>query len=179
MNHGWHINGYRIELLTESVQDIKKLHKKDPQISRLVLKKIIHIAKNPKAGNLLGGDLLNFRKITVGDNHWRIVWRVYESEKRIEYSVIWGVGARSNQESYKTIKKRIAELGDTPETLQLRNALELMNPKTVKDRLNESKDESVEDIQQKLIEVAGMPADLASLLDLELAKAVWRTYLKQ
>lgn len=179
MTDGWHINGYRVELLAQAVDDIRKLHKKDPQIARLVVKKIIHIAKNPHAGNLLGGDLLNFRKITVGDNHWRIVWRVYESEKRIEYSVVWGVGARANQEIYKTIKKRIAELGDAPETLQLRNALELMNPKSVQDRLNETKSESIEDLQQKLVVVAGVPAELASLLDFEIAKAVWRAYLMQ
>jgi mRNA interferase RelE/StbE len=175
----WHINGYRLEILIEAIRDIEKFHKKDPQISRLVTKKIIYIAKNPLAGKRLHGDLLNFRKITVGDNHWRIVWRVYESEKRIEYSVIWGVGARANEEIYKIIRKRIAELGDNPETVKLRDALELMNPKTIKERFKHSREDSIADLQGKLVEVAGIPSELVSKLDVELAKALWRTYLKQ
>ncbi|MCX6403324.1 MAG: hypothetical protein NT032_05350, partial [Actinobacteria bacterium] len=149
------------------------------QIVRLVTKKIIEIAKAPYVGKSLHGDLLNFRKIKVGNNHWRIVWRVYESEKRIEYSVVWGVGARAKEEIYKTVKKRIVELGEDPETLQLKNALEVMNPRTLRDRMETSQEESIEAIHQKLIQVAGIPANLASKLEVKLAKELWRAFLKQ
>jgi mRNA interferase RelE/StbE len=176
---GWHINGYHVQLIRDAVEDIKNLYKKDPQIVRLVTKKIIQIAKEPYAGKSLHGDLLNFRKITVGNNHWRIVWRVYESEKRIEYSVVWGVGPRSNEEIYKTVKKRIIELGEDPETIHLKKALEVMNPRTLKDRMENSQEESIEAIHHKLIQVAGIPADFASKLELKLAKELWRAFLKQ
>ncbi len=102
-------------------------------------KKLLLIQRNPFAGQPLLGGLIGYRKLSVGNRHSRIVWRVIEdgsSSPLVEIAEIWAIGARADSAVYQEIRRRIDRLGETPETLAIRSIL---------DRLNQSKGATDED----------------------------------
>ena len=65
----------RVRLTDDAVEDLLRLKRKDPQIVRAVLKKMLLLARSPKAGEPLLGSLVGFRKLVVGNRDYRIIWR--------------------------------------------------------------------------------------------------------
>ncbi len=65
-----------VRLTEPAVEDLARLVRLDPQVARQALKKMILLERDPEAGEPLLGALIGFRKLIVGDRHWRIVWRV-------------------------------------------------------------------------------------------------------
>jgi mRNA interferase RelE/StbE len=66
----------QVRLIEPAAHDLTMLVRSDPQIVRQVLKRLLYIERNPTVGDPLLGDLIGYRKLTVGDRHWRIIWRV-------------------------------------------------------------------------------------------------------
>ena len=92
------------------------------------LKKMIQIERDPRAGDPLLGGLIGYRKITVGDRDWRIVWRVVQDQAggfRVEVAEVWAVGYRKEGEVYEEIRRRVADAGPSPRTKALTDVLEL------------------------------------------------------
>lgn len=107
--------------------DLDALHRRDPQTARAALHKILMLERDPYAGRPLVGNLVGFRKLVVGDRHWRIVWRVLESvdgTTTVEISEIWAVGARKDSAVYDEVRRRLDTLPDTPATRELQDLLE-------------------------------------------------------
>lgn len=104
-----------ISLTTFAEDDYQKLIKKNKELERLLLKKLIYIATAPnKAGYALTGKLSGMRKIKVGDRIWRIIWRVVK-----ERGEVWGIGRRDHLDIYREVERRIAILGENPQTHSL------------------------------------------------------------
>jgi hypothetical protein len=80
-----------------------------PQVVHWALKKMIQIERDPNAGDPLLGGLIGYRKTTVGDRDWRVVWRVVQDDAgdfRVEVAEVWAVGYRKDSEVYAEIEQR-------------------------------------------------------------------------
>ncbi len=78
------------------VDDLARLVHLDPQIARQALKKMILLERDPEAGEPLLGALVGVGKLTVGDRHRRIVWRVTTDDTGrdlVEIAEVWAAGA--------------------------------------------------------------------------------------
>ena len=62
-----------------AVDDLRRI---GPDAVPKVLKKILLLLENPEAGYPLGGELTGFRKLVVGRNMWRVVYRIAEDGRR-------------------------------------------------------------------------------------------------
>lgn len=115
----------RVRLTRDAEKDLLRLVKKDPQIVRNVLKKMLLLQYSPEAGEPLLGKLIGFRKLTVGNRTYRIAWRHTVDDTMVpivEIAEVWAVGARSNSEIYKDLIQRVdaIEKDENPETRALK-----------------------------------------------------------
>ena len=98
----------------------------DPQVARHALKKMILLERDPEAGEPLLGALVGFRKLTVGDRHWHIVWRVTTNDTGrdvIEIAEVWAAGAQADGEVYAEMIDRVEQLSDTPDSQALADVI--------------------------------------------------------
>jgi mRNA interferase RelE/StbE len=86
-----------------ALDDLRRI---GPSAVPKVLKKVLLLLDSPRAGYPLGGDLTGFRKLIVGCNNWRIVYRLVD-DKTIEICEVWAVGARADAEVYAEATARI------------------------------------------------------------------------
>ncbi|MBW4096020.1 MAG: type II toxin-antitoxin system RelE/ParE family toxin [Acidobacteria bacterium] len=118
-----------VRLTEDAVKDLYRLSKKDPQIVRSVFKRMLILERSPDAGEPLLGALMGFRKLSVGDRDWRIVWRVSEDADGtpiLDISEVWAVGARSDSEVYEELRARVASMGDDPQLRSLKDVMARM-----------------------------------------------------
>jgi mRNA interferase RelE/StbE len=164
-----------VVFLDAAVDDLRRL---GPAVVPKVLKKIRILFDDPGAGHPLGGELTGFRKLVVGRNHWRIVYRVVE-DGTVEICEIWCVGARSDAEVYAEASARVA--GASGPAADLRRLAEVI------DRLGrlaggvlvaaEPSGEPVPDwLAQRLVHTAGIPPEKVAALDLEQAVDLWTAF---
>lgn len=157
-----------VRLTDAAVEDLERLAASDPPAVRKVLAKMLLLERNPQAGEALLGDLMGFRKLTVGDRTWRIVWRVTadrDGNEIIEISEVWGIGARADAEVYAEMARRVSTLNG-PTTRALAEVLERLGraaagysatPERVYDPLPDW-------LAKRLEHTAGMaPADVRNL----------------
>lgn len=121
----------RVRLTEDAIADLHRLQKKDPQILRDVFAKMILLERSPLAGEPLLGELVPFRKLVVGNRHWRIIWRQTTDEAHqpvLEVAEVWAVGARSDDEIYIEMKTRVDKLKKKagPQAKPLVDVLEAM-----------------------------------------------------
>ncbi|MGL4745984.1 MAG: type II toxin-antitoxin system RelE/ParE family toxin [Dermatophilaceae bacterium] len=122
------VPGSVVRLTDDAVGDLRALFRADPQIVRWALKKMIQLERDPYAGDPLLGGLVGYRKITVGNRDWRVVWRVVQDECgdfRVEVAEIWAVGYRKDGEVYGEIEQRVADAGSSSRTKALTEVLGL------------------------------------------------------
>jgi mRNA interferase RelE/StbE len=118
-----------VRLTEPAVDDLVGLARLDPNVARQALKKMILLERDPRAGEPLLGALIGFRKLTVGDRHWRVVWRVTADERGhdvVEIAEVWAAGARSDGDVYAEMNERVERLADTPETHALADVIHLL-----------------------------------------------------
>lgn len=152
-----------VRLTAAALADLQRLLKKDPQIVRWALKKMLLLERDPDAGEPLLGSLIGWRKLTVGDRDWRIVWRVTSDEAgeiTLTVSEVWAVGARSEAEVYHEMTERVASLGDDPRTLPMSSVIELLGRHVQRDGI-EAAPEPVFDpvpewLKSRLVHSAGI-----------------------
>ncbi len=98
----------RVELIDDAIGDLARLAESGKLKS--FFKKLLEIeVKGSQAGEPLGRDLAGWRKITVGDRNWRIVFRVDEAKAMATVCVI---GDREDGACYEEAKQRADELDD-------------------------------------------------------------------
>ena len=102
-----------VQLIQPAIEDLQRLSRKNKELLRQVLKKILLIERNPLAGHPLLGGFIGWRKLTVGDRHWRIIWRTYTDNSGsviVEIAEIWAIGARADPKIYKELRDRLNTL---------------------------------------------------------------------
>lgn len=171
-----------VRLIEPAVDDLRRLLRKDPQVVRWALKKMLLLERDPYAGAPLHGALVGYRKLVVGDRDWRIIWRVGEDEAGalvVDVAEVWAVGARSDGSVYDEMRSRVAALPRTPQTLALADVVGRLGRVATGIR---SQPEPVEPavpawLFDNLVRIAGM--DQASVIELSLVQAVdaWTTWL--
>lgn len=177
------ITGCVVRLTDDAVEDLRSLFKADPQIVRWALKKMIQLERGPNAGEPLLGGLIGYRKITVGDRDWRIVWRVVQDDVggfRVEVAEVWAIGYRKDSEVYGEIKQRVTDAGTSPKTKALTDVLELFT-KQARDLTATPEPDYPEPVpkwlRDSLLYVVHLPASQVETLSLEEAEAVWTEHI--
>jgi mRNA interferase RelE/StbE len=164
-----------VSFTDEAIADLRRL---GPDVVPKVLKKVLILLDDPEAGHPLGGELTGFRKLVVGRNHWRVVYRVVE-DGTVEICEIWCVGARSDAEVYAEATSLV--------TGAVRSYPDLQRLADVIDRLGrlaggvvverEPRREPVPDwLALRLIHSAGLPPAKVAALDLKQAVDLWAAF---
>lgn len=159
-----------------AIDDLRRL---GPDVVPKVLKKVLLLCDDPEAGHPLGGQLTGFRKLVVGRNHWRIVYRVTDSGS-VEICEVWCVGARSDSEVYGEASSRIADAAKrNPEVQPLVDVIERLGRLTggVVVEASPHGDPVPDWLAQRLIHTAGVPPEKVAALDLEQAVDLWTAFI--
>jgi mRNA interferase RelE/StbE len=91
------------------------------------VKKMLLLERDPEAGAELHGMLIGWRKLTVSNRDWRIIWRVTSGESGtviVDVAEVWAVGARADSEVYEEMRSRVATLPPAPKTVALAEVIE-------------------------------------------------------
>ncbi|WP_054816162.1 type II toxin-antitoxin system RelE family toxin [Nocardia arizonensis] len=158
-----------------AIDDLRKL---GPDAAPKILKKVLLLLDSPQAGYPLGGELTGFRKLVVGRNTWRIVYRVTDAQT-VEICEIWPIGARADSEVYAEATARsVAAAGRLPEFGKLGAVVERLGRNFESFGVPTAPvREPVPDwLAQRLIHTAGMAAAEVAALDLEQAVDRWAEY---
>jgi len=176
------VPGCVVRLTDGAIEDLRSLLKVDPQIVRWAFKKMIHLEQDPRAGDPLLGGLIGYRKITVGDRDWRVVWRIAEDQLggfRVEVAEVWAVGYRNESEVYTEVSSRVAAAGDSPAKRALSDVLDLF-AKPARD-LAATPEPTEPEVAPKwltevLLNVVGLRHDQVEAMTLAEAEQAWTDY---
>jgi len=157
--------------------DLRRL---GPDAVPKVIKKILLLLESPEAGYPLGGELVGFRKLVVGPNTWRVVYRIRD-DKVIEICEIWAIGERADAEVYAEATARIREAArQRPEFRGLAEIAERLGKLVGRVAVPQPKPrEPVPDwLAERLIYTVGLPAQQVAAMSLEEAVDCWGEYTR-
>lgn len=98
----------RVELIDDAVADLAQ-HAESGKL-KAFFKKLLEIEANgSQAGEPLGRDLAGWRKITVGNRDWRIVFQV---DKEETVATVCVIGNREDGACYAEAKRRADRVSD-------------------------------------------------------------------
>lgn len=98
----------RVELIDDAIADLAKLAESGKL--KLFFKKLLEIeAQGSRAGEPLGRDLVGWRKLTVGNRDWRVVFRVDGAET---VATICVIGDRDDGACYEEASRRAETIKD-------------------------------------------------------------------
>jgi mRNA interferase RelE/StbE len=161
-----------------AIHDLRRI---GPDAVPKVLKKVLILLDSPDAGYPLGGELTGFRKLVVGRNTWRIVYRVVD-DKQVEICEVWAVGARADAEVYAEAAARVqAAAGQPPEIRKLADVIERLGKLSggVIVPAGATREPVPDWLAQRLIHTVGMtPQDVAAL-SLEEAVNRWGEFMSK
>lgn len=175
--------GTVVRLTSDAVSDLDRLLRRgDPQVVKWALKKMIHLEQNPEAGDALLGGLIGWRKITVGDRDWRLVWRVTHDNAGaaiVDVAEVWAFGARSDAEVYEEMQGRIATAPPTQQTKALADVLATLGKLT--DDLKATPEPATPEqlpkwLRESLLYVVKLPATQVDALTRHQADQLWLDY---
>ncbi|GII93537.1 type II toxin-antitoxin system RelE family toxin [Sinosporangium siamense] len=158
-----------------AIDDLRRI---GPDAAPKVLKKVMLLLDNPEAGYPLGGELTGFRKLVVGRNTWRVVYRITK-DKSIEICEVWAVGERADAEMYAEATSRVrAASTDRPEVVRLGQVIERLGALADHILIDEPPPrEPVPDwLADRLIYTAGMSREDVAALDLQEAVDLWAEF---
>ena len=174
-----------VRLTDPAFADLQRLIAKDPQIVRWAVKKMLLIERNPNAGEPLLGSFVGWRKLTVGDRNWRIVWRVTKDASgstTITIGEIWAVGARSDDEVYEEMRTRVKSLGTSPTTQTLASVVELLgrhiDRNTLRPAVEPVNDPVPSWLRERLLHTAKLPESEVDHMTGSEAIARWERFLE-
>jgi mRNA interferase RelE/StbE len=161
-----------ITFTSAAIDDLRRI---GPDAAPKVLKKILLLLESPLAGYPLGSTLTGFRKLVVGRNTWRIVYRVVD-DKAVEICEIWAVGARADAEVYAEAAARVRDAATKrPEIRKLADVIERLGRVAGDVAVPQvSAREPVPDwLAHRLIHTVGMAPQEVAALSLEEAVDRW------
>ena len=139
-----------------------------------VLKKLLVLETDPKAGLPLGDELTGFRKPVVGRNTWRIVYRIRATD--VEICEIWAVGARSDGEVYAEASARVMESGN-PEIANLAEVVARLGRLAGLEVPTEPIRNPVPDwLAERLVHTAGFQRHVVAAMDAAEALDAWTEF---
>lgn len=158
-----------------ALDDLRRL---GPDAVPKVLKKILLLLESPEAGYPLGSGLTGFRKLVVGRNTWRVIYRIRD-DAAIEVCEIWAIGERADAEVYAEATARVREAADQrPEFSGLAQVVESLGK--LAGQLSTPPPEPREPVPdwlaKRLIYTAGLPAQYVAAMTLEQAVDRWAEY---
>ncbi len=174
-----------VRLTDPAVEDLARLVRKDPQIARWALKKMIQLESDPEPGQPLLGALIGGRKLSVGNRDWRIVGRVthdHAGEVIVDVAEVWAAGARSDGEVYTEMTQRVRRLPDSPRTTALTQLVNRLDKITGGFTATPEPDPITGQpplppwLRIRLIEQVGLPAATIDTLTLEQAVDAWTAW---
>lgn len=172
-----------VRLTAPAFEDLQRLVKSDPQIVRMALKKMILLERDPDAGEPLAKKLSGWRKLTVGDRDWRIVWRVSTDESGatvIDIAEVWAVGARADFEIYREMTERVASAETNRPTTALSDVIEILGKAagTTQASQEPAPADPIPDwLAERLERQAGMSEEMISTLTPEKAMEAWEAFI--
>ena len=184
---GRHPSAHHTELrfTDAAVDDLVALQKKNRPALQWAMKRFLLIERNPEAGAPLGGGLHGYRKLTVGDRDWRIVWRVTFDESGqviVDVGEIWAVGARKDSEVYDEMRRRVAALPKGPQTKTFEEVLAMLETSLKRKRrpalVRPTGDDALAPkwLVDDLVNVAGYARSDVEALTERQAMAAWVAY---
>lgn len=146
------------------------------------LKKMLLLERNPYAGRSLVGDLSGYRKLTVGNRDWRIIWKPIKDKHGvtvIEVAEIWAVGARADSAVYAEMRERVATLSDSPRTRRLSEIVGKLGmfQRVAAAEEPPAKDPLPEWLIAKLVDEARLRREDVEQLSLQAAFDAWTQFL--
>lgn len=159
-----------------AIDDLRRI---GPHAVPKVFKKLLLLLDSPTAGYPLGGELTGFRKLVVGANTWRIVYRVID-EKSVEICEVWAVGARADAEVYTEATRRVQSVANArPELRKLADVIERLGRLSGDVAVPTAPvSEPVPDwLAERLIHTVGMASQEVAALSLEEAVDRWGEFM--
>ena len=171
-----------VRLTVPAFEDLQRLLKMDPQIVRAALKRMLLLERDPDAGEPLAGQLVGWRKVTVGNRDWRMVWRVTSDASGvtiIDIAEVWAVGARAESEIYDEMKSRVALSEPGPQTTALSEVIALLG-KSIAGAIVPAKEPASNPMPVWLatrLQKVGMSEGQIAALSPEQAMEAWETFI--
>ncbi|HSA51826.1 MAG TPA: type II toxin-antitoxin system mRNA interferase toxin, RelE/StbE family [Yinghuangia sp.] len=162
----------------DAIDDLRRI---GPDAVPKVLKKILMLVDEPTAGHPLGGELTGYRKLVVGRNTWRVVYRIVD-DKTVEVCEVWAVGARADAEVYAEAIARVRDASaDRPELMPLARAIERLGRLAGDIKVPAAKPvEPVPDwLAERLVHSAGLTREEVASLSLEEAVDRWAEFVSR
>ena len=163
-----------VQFTDDAVEDLRRI---GPDVVPRVLKKLLMVESSPEAGRPLGGELTGFRKLVVGKNTWRIVYKV--TGTLVEICEVWAVGMRRDSAVYAAATKRVSEAAETqPHLSSLAEVLARLGRLSGSDEVHALEREAVPDwLAARLVHTGNMtPAEVAAM-DAEEALDAWTAFI--
>jgi mRNA interferase RelE/StbE len=121
----------RVELIDEVIVDLADLAESGNL--KQFFKKLLEIEVNgSQAGEPLGRDLVGWRKITVGNRNWRIVFRVDKAET---VATVCVVGDREDAACYEEAQRRAQQAKNSDATSLAASMMELLGSRRQRNAL--------------------------------------------
>ncbi len=158
-----------------ALDDLRRL---GPDAVPKVLRKVLLLLNNPKAGYPLGGELAGYRKLIVGPNTWRVVYLVNEGSV-LEICEVWAVGERADAQVYAEATARVRAAGtSSPEFLRLADVIERLGKLAGNVIVSQrsTRDPVPDWLSERLIYTVGLSREDVVALDLERAVDLWADY---
>jgi mRNA interferase RelE/StbE len=162
-----------------ALDDLRRI---GPEAVPRVLRTVLLLEDNPEAGAPLGSSLTGFRKLVVGRNTWRIVYRVVAGA--VEICEIWAVGARCDAEVYAEAAARVREATRRrPDLVGLADVVERLGrlaggTAAAAAELREPAREPVPGwLADRLVRTVGLRREQVAALDLERAVDLWTDHI--
>lgn len=169
-----------VRLTDPAVDDLIALNRLDPQVLRWALRKMLLLETDPEAGEPLVGDLIGWRKLTVGDRDWRIVWRVSHDDSGkvvVDVAEVWAAGARSDSEVYAEMASRVASMPDSPRTSALKDVLAKLTVAGMEARAEPGDEPLPGWLRTSLRDRVGLSEQAIDELSLEDAVETWNAWI--
>ena len=158
-----------VRFLDPAIEDLQRL---SADVVQRVLKKVLLLEKNPKAGAPLGGPLTGYRKLVVGNRDWRIVYRE-TAEGDVEVCEVWAIGARADDEVYREAAARVATLSPGPTARALAEVLARLDRPTPAPEVAEPLPTW---LVERLVHTAGLSAADVARMTPDEALQAWTDY---
>lgn len=159
-----------------ALDDLRRI---GPEAVPQVLKKILILEKDALAGHPLGGELTGYRKLVVGRNTLRVVYRVVGDA--VEVCEVWVVGLRSDQHVYEEAAGRTRDaVGERPELRSLADAIARLGRLSAGMGIPTSpapREPVPAWLATRLVHTAGLRPEQVAALDAEAALDAWTAFI--
>jgi mRNA interferase RelE/StbE len=161
----------RVQFIEAAIEDLLRLSKKNKELLRQILKKILLIERNPLAGDPLLGGFIGWRKLTVGDHTDE------SGAVIIEIAEIWAIGARADSKVYKELRDRLDTLAPNQKVQSLREVIAYLGQGEMP-----VKDVAIHEpvpiwLANRLLMNLNISQAEIELMDAEGAMSIWENYL--